>query len=61
MTYSAYLQQVRLEKAAFMLTRSNMTIDEICEAVGYRNKGFFYKIFKQKYGMKPAEYRKNSV
>ena len=61
MTYSAYLQQVRLEKAASMLTRSNITIDEICETVGYRNKGFFYKIFKEKYGMKPAEYRKNSV
>jgi len=61
MTYSAYLQQIRLEKAATLLLRSQLTIDEICEAVGYKNKGFFYKIFKEKYGMKPAEYRKNSI
>lgn len=61
LTYSAYLQQLRLEKAASMLIRSSMTIDEICEAVGYRNKGFFYKIFKEKYGMKPAEYRRHSI
>ena len=61
MTYSAYLQQIRLEKAASLLSRSKMTIDEICETVGYRNKGFFYKIFKEKYGVKPAEYRKNNL
>lgn len=58
MTYSAYLQQIRLEKAASLLLRTKMTIDEISEAVGYKNKGFFYKIFKEKYGVKPAEYRK---
>jgi len=60
MTYSTYLQQIRLEKAAHMLTHTQMTIDEICGAVGYKNKGFFYKIFKEKYRMKPAEYRKGA-
>ena len=61
MTYSAYLQQVRLEKAASLLVRSKLTIHEISENVGYRNKGFFYKIFREKYDMNPAEYRKRSM
>lgn len=57
MTYSAYLQKIRLEKAASMLTHTKKTVEEICEMVGYKNKGFFYKIFKEKYGMNPAGYR----
>ncbi|MGN1267825.1 MAG: AraC family transcriptional regulator [Dorea sp.] len=58
MTYSTYLQQIRLEKACELLRNPLLTIDEICEAVGYHNKGFFYKIFKAKYGMTPSQYQK---
>lgn len=58
MTYSAYLQQIRLEKASALLLKTNLTVDDVCESVGYHNKGFFYKIFKEKYGMTPAAYKK---
>ena len=58
MTYSAYLQHIRLEKAEQLLTSTKMTIDEISEAVGYHNKGYFYKIFTEKNGMKPSQFRK---
>lgn len=56
-TYSAYLQRIRLEKARELLEESAMSIDEIIEQCGYRNKGFFYKIFVEKYGMTPARLR----
>lgn len=60
MTYSNYVQQIRLEKAEQLLTTSSKTIDEIAEAVGYHNKGYFYKIFQEKYGMTPANFRKKN-
>ena len=58
LTYSAYLQQIRLTKAKKLLTISNATIEEIAAEVGYHNKGYFYKIFIEKYGMTPSQYRK---
>jgi len=58
LTYSAYVQQFRLEKAAQLLNNSGKTIEEIAEAVGYHNKGYFYKIFQKQYDMTPSAYRK---
>lgn len=58
MTYSAYVQKFRLEKAEQLLNTSSKSIEEIAEAVGYHNKGYFYKIFQERYHMTPAQYRK---
>lgn len=59
MTYSAYVQKFRLEKAASLLLSSSKSIEEIAEAVGYHNKGYFYKIFVKQYNMTPFQYRKS--
>lgn len=56
-SYSEYVQKVRLEKAESLLRTSNMTVNEVAEAVGYQNKGYFYKIFKKEFGMTPREMR----
>ncbi len=58
LTYSDYVQQLRLEQAEHMLISSTRSVEEITELVGYRNKGYFYKIFKEKYGTTPSRYRK---
>lgn len=58
MTYSAYVQQIRLQAAEYLLMNSTKSIDEIAEDIGYHNKGYFYKIFQAKYGMTPSRYRK---
>ena len=58
MTYSAYVQKFRLEKAEQLLLSSSKSVEEIAEAVGYHNKGYFYKIFQERYGMTPSQYRK---
>lgn len=57
-TYCELLQDIRLLKAEQLLSHTAMTVSEIAEEVGYHNKGYFYKLFSKKYGMKPAEYRK---
>ncbi len=56
-TYSAYLQQLRIEKARELLEDTSLSIDEIIEQCGYHNKGFFYRIFAEKFGMTPAKLR----
>lgn len=57
-TYCEMLQDIRLYKAEKLLLHSDMTISEIAEEVGYKNKGYFYKLFELKHGITPAEYRK---
>lgn len=61
MTYSAYVQQFRLEKAEQLLTSSSRSVEEIADIVGYHNKGYFYKIFQEKYGVTPSRYRKENT
>ena len=59
-TYSKYVQNVRLEKAADLLVTSDMPVESIAHSVGYANLGFFYKIFRERYGITPHQYRKRS-
>lgn len=58
MTYSEYVQDIRLTKAQELLITKKMTVDSIAEAVGYHNIGYFNKIFSARYGTTPAKYRK---
>lgn len=58
MTYTEYVQNLRLKEAEKLLLKTELNIDDIAARVGYQNKGYFYKIFINKYNMTPAEFRK---
>lgn len=58
LTYTEYLQLLRLRKAEELLLHTPFTIDQIAEEVGYRNKGYFYKIFTERHQLTPAQFRK---
>ena len=60
LTYTEYLQLLRLRRAETLLLTTDATIDQITEAVGYHNKGYFYKIFTERHRMTPAQFRKES-
>lgn len=60
MTYSEYVQNIRLTQAEKLLKTTSMTVDEIANQVGYHNKGYFYKIFVDKFGTTPSKYRKQT-
>ena len=60
MTYTEYLQHLRLQKAEELLLHTRLTIDAIAAEVGYKNKGYFYKIFTERHLMTPAQFRKES-
>ena len=61
MTFIAYVQDVRLSEAKQRLLTTDDSIEDIAEAVGYENKGYFYKIFTKKYGITPAKMRNQAV
>lgn len=57
LTFSQYTQKVRMNKAKELLRNTEESINSIVKRVGYTNKGYFYRIFKEKEYMTPQEYR----
>ncbi|QUI25443.1 DNA-binding response regulator [Vallitalea pronyensis] len=58
-TYKNYLIDYRLTKARELLTTTTLHVVEIAQLVGYPNENYFSKLFKQKMGMSPTQYRKS--
>lgn len=59
MNLSNYIGDVRMQKAAEFLEQTELRIHEIMELVGYQKSQYFSKLFKDRYGMTPKEYRRN--
>lgn len=57
---SDYVRNVRLEKAADLLTHSALNVQEIMNEVGFINSSHFTKVFKLKYEMTPSEYKRSN-
>lgn len=60
MTVFDYLREQRLVKAQYLLRQSNLTIQQIVDAVGYKNHSDFTVVFKQRFGLTPRQYRQDS-
>lgn len=57
MTFSAFVRNIKLEKAEFLLKTTDLLVEEIARQVGYENLTYFYKIFRKKYGLTPHNLR----
>lgn len=53
LTVNKYNQQVKLEKARDLLETTDHNISEIVNMIGFSNRSYFSKIFKEKYGVSP--------
>lgn len=58
MTFSEYLQLTRVRRACSLLSETELSVAEIGQSVGYSNRAFFHRIFKELTGVSPAAYRK---
>ena len=56
-TYINYVTSARLEKAKKLLADGALIIKEISASVGYGDQNYFSKLFRQKYGETPSEFR----
>lgn len=57
-SFTKLVQAKRCSIAAKKLLNTDLSIEKIVADVGYENESFFRKIFKEKYGKNPLDYRK---
>ncbi|MFB8373998.1 response regulator transcription factor [Paenibacillus taichungensis] len=58
--FSDYVAARRLEHARHLLQTTNLKIYEIADQVGYRSLTYFSRLFRETFGMKPGDFRKQS-
>lgn len=52
-----YVQTLRVEEAKQLLETTDVSVEEVSEAVGYEDPSFFRRLFKRVAGVSPAKYR----
>lgn len=55
--YTAYLTQVRMEKAVELLEKTDDKTYVIAAKVGYQEQNYFSYVFKKRFGVSPSKYR----
>jgi DNA-binding response OmpR family regulator len=58
MTPKELVRDIRLKRAAQLLSKNILNINEIAVEVGINDMSYFRKLFKEKYGMSASEYQK---
>ena len=56
-SFNQYLSNIKNEKAKELILNTNMKINDIAREVGYPDTSYFYRKFKQCYGVSPASLR----
>ena len=56
--FKELLQLRKMQQAAYLLQNSTLSVDRIIEHIGYENSSYFYRVFREKYGCSPSDYRK---
>lgn len=59
-TCTQFIKNYRLEKAANLLTNTNLSITEVALEVGFSNISYFIRSFKNKYKITPKEFKCNN-
>lgn len=59
MTFSEYLEELRLQKAVRLLNDPANNVRAVAEASGFRSENTFFKAFKRRFGVTPSNYRNN--
>lgn len=55
--FKELLQYRKLQQAAYLLDNTHLPVEVIMENIGYNNSSYFYKKFRERYGLSPKEYR----
>ena len=55
-----FLTEFRISRGKEQLALTNLSVEEIAVSCGYRNSLAFGKIFKQKVGITPTQYRNDN-
>ena len=55
-----WLSEQRLQRAAYLLSNSYLSIKEITHAIGYEHTSSFIRAFERRFHQAPARYRKQN-
>jgi AraC-like DNA-binding protein len=55
-----WLSEQRLQRAAYLLSNSYLSVKEITHAVGYEHTSSFIRAFERRFSQAPARYRKQN-
>ena len=55
--FKELLQQKKMNQSVYLLKNTSLPVENIISAVGYENSSYFYRIFKEKYGVTPKIFR----
>lgn len=58
-TFTEYITNLKLKEAVELIEKTNMTMYEISEKVGYDDYFHFSKVFKKSIGISPSGYKRN--
>lgn len=57
-TPNVFMRDIRLRRAAHLLSNSRMTVSEIIYAVGFSDPKYFRSIFRERFGVLPGEFQR---
>ena len=58
LTPHGLIKHIRLKKVALILKQGNKTVTEVFYETGFNNRTYFYRSFREAYGLTPREYIK---
>ncbi|MEF2248751.1 helix-turn-helix domain-containing protein [Paenibacillus sp. IITD108] len=61
MTINDYLIQLRIKRAMELLKQLHLSLEEICREIGYANVSYFNKMFKNRTGLTPGQFRQQQA
>ena len=59
LSVGGYIRMLRLERARLLLSEEWGNISEISDKVGFQNRKYFSRLFKQTFDISPSEFIRN--
>lgn len=57
-TFNSFLGNLRVERSKTLLLSSDLSVGDVCTAVGFEDQSYFIKVFRRYTGVTPGKYRK---
>jgi transcriptional regulator GlxA family with amidase domain len=57
---SEIIRNMRLKRASYLLTHTNLTVEEVAFKCGFNNRSTFHHIFVKSFGCSPRQYHDKS-
>ena len=61
MTVTAYINGVKLDYAAQLLTTSSMNVQQTADCLGYADSGYFARLFRRRFGVSPSRFARDGM